>query len=1001
MEAHNDVSEKVVNGLSNGTTTPPNEPNESNGEIVAKKADDMLSDLSDGEINFFDTCDKPTANDSSKGENPIKKADDVLSDVSEGEGNYFDASDAPVDDISKADESVQNHNDGDATDIIDDLLKDADCDENAENDTSNVADIDLIQFSTMEKPTEPKESAAMDTNDEFDEEADTVDATNKIELESSIINKLIDSVDMVDEKLNEEEPENEADTNNCENSDPQIEQTEGEIDEEMLLRSPSTSENVDSNAVALSETELLADSESISNVDKIQEENDLSKVADDIQKESTVDQMEVDCNENGKHDEEIICDSQANTKNTPECDVLDNEKAFDLFDALKANEIKANDDDKKDVKINIKKDIKVETKETGTNETIGKADSDLKEIKLETKTEIKAELKSEMKAEEKSEAKKDNENNLLEAMSESPRSNMNSCEESMSSFHDESESNADMESKDGNNSENDNQNECVNEKSNDVSVSGQNDDCSEINEVPLTDLSPDDSIQLNETTNDGSVDANVSDTDLAKTFEQNISETEKVNDEIQNVISIDDDEDDTNGAAQVNLEKTVDEIITTEKRLSDEAGNDEPPAKRKRLESNSSVEQDTYRRNSPYEPTTTITATKESVNENEIGEEKEADVSTVESFETNSSMERDLAKSTNESTTTIKDTSENVNEKEIGDEKGADVTTVDLDDDDIVMVDTTAEKTEEHKNEKVDEQQNAIEKPSETAHEPACDSSSTSESLLEPSTELTARITEEQLREKEANKQAVNTTVPIVPIEERLTPQPEKVVPRKIALDFMKKFKKNFSQMTRKDLEELVMEKIVEAIVHKSEYSELKQKTENQEQKIQTLRTKIQEMTKQYRDLDMVHTRVQKDLEARSQGMVTPIKITRAVGLQVCLQKQMVTDKPKPPILTPLPPKTSQRIAAAAAVANQSRANQATITQTQRALVNRQQVMSQQQRQQQLQQQQKAKQIIHQAQQQTQQRVIGDQRATTTAYVVDMQGQNPGARRISTIQMPK
>lgn len=124
-----------------------------------------------------------------------------------------------------------------------------------------------------------------------------------------------------------------------------------------------------------------------------------------------------------------------------------------------------------------------------------------------------------------------------------------------------------------------------------------------------------------------------------------------------------------------------------------------------------------------------------------------------------------------------------------------------------------------------------------------------------------------------------------VELETDLQPKPEQCEKRSIALDFAAKFKKSLAQMSRKNLEEFVLVKITEAIVHKSELSELKQKSDAQEQMIQTSRVKLAEIGKQYRDLEMVYARLKKDLENRNQNIVTPIKITRAVGLQVSLQK--------------------------------------------------------------------------------------------------------------------
>lgn len=130
-----------------------------------------------------------------------------------------------------------------------------------------------------------------------------------------------------------------------------------------------------------------------------------------------------------------------------------------------------------------------------------------------------------------------------------------------------------------------------------------------------------------------------------------------------------------------------------------------------------------------------------------------------------------------------------------------------------------------------------------------------------------------------------------------LEPMPKNVVKRSIELLFLKKFKKEFSQMTRNDLEELILQKVVEAIVNKSELSELRHKTESQELRIQTFQTKTAELAKQYRDLEMVHKKVLSDLELRNSGVIMPVKITRAVGLQVCSPRH-----PTPlPTATPLP----------------------------------------------------------------------------------------------------
>ena len=102
-----------------------------------------------------------------------------------------------------------------------------------------------------------------------------------------------------------------------------------------------------------------------------------------------------------------------------------------------------------------------------------------------------------------------------------------------------------------------------------------------------------------------------------------------------------------------------------------------------------------------------------------------------------------------------------------------------------------------------------------------------------------------------------------------------------LKIDFLKKFRKSFDNMSKQDLEELVLQKVVEAIIHRSEFSEMRELIEKQEKLITAHRSKISELSKQFRDLEMVHNRVVKDIEQRNSQFIMPVKITRAVGLQV------------------------------------------------------------------------------------------------------------------------
>lgn len=165
-------------------------------------------------------------------------------------------------------------------------------------------------------------------------------------------------------------------------------------------------------------------------------------------------------------------------------------------------------------------------------------------------------------------------------------------------------------------------------------------------------------------------------------------------------------------------------------------------------------------------------------------------------------------------------------------------------------------------------------------------SSSQDESTVEKEAEPPVEVVE-KTAEKRPKAQTTLT----------LDPAPQKTLcPTAFSLNFVRKFQKNFDKMTRNDLEELLIQKCVEVIVHKSDYADMRNKIEKQESKLQSYSTKYQELSKQYRDLEMVHQRVIKDLEAKNQSVVTPVKITRAVGLQVSLpRKEITVQKPPPP----------------------------------------------------------------------------------------------------------
>lgn len=151
-------------------------------------------------------------------------------------------------------------------------------------------------------------------------------------------------------------------------------------------------------------------------------------------------------------------------------------------------------------------------------------------------------------------------------------------------------------------------------------------------------------------------------------------------------------------------------------------------------------------------------------------------------------------------------------------------------------------------------------------------------------------VKKQKIADKSTSNQGVSVakttpTIDLKPIT--LEPKPEGVTEKSsIPLDFLRYFKKSFSTMTRMDMEELFLQKVVEAIVNKSEIAELRQTVDEQESALTKFRTKIMELSKQFRDLEMVHLRVMKDLDANNGQIVTPVKITRAVGLQVMLPRK-------------------------------------------------------------------------------------------------------------------
>lgn len=102
-----------------------------------------------------------------------------------------------------------------------------------------------------------------------------------------------------------------------------------------------------------------------------------------------------------------------------------------------------------------------------------------------------------------------------------------------------------------------------------------------------------------------------------------------------------------------------------------------------------------------------------------------------------------------------------------------------------------------------------------------------------------------------------------------------------VALDFLRRFVKPLSQLTRDDLEQLVLQKISEALIHKSEVAEMRKDIHKQHVKLQDYERLIGEMETRYKALKIITEKAVEEMRQRAHTYVAPVKITRGVGLQV------------------------------------------------------------------------------------------------------------------------
>ncbi|CAK1544900.1 unnamed protein product [Leptosia nina] len=124
-------------------------------------------------------------------------------------------------------------------------------------------------------------------------------------------------------------------------------------------------------------------------------------------------------------------------------------------------------------------------------------------------------------------------------------------------------------------------------------------------------------------------------------------------------------------------------------------------------------------------------------------------------------------------------------------------------------------------------------------------------------------------------------------IEENIAVAPKPLLPP----NFLDTCKKNFAEMTRNELEELFILKIVEGVVDRGNLGEIKSQLKKMTLCLEEHRNRVKMLTKQNQDLQVVLRSVQEEL--RKNSPITPLKITRSVGIQVIMAEK---SKRKPPL---------------------------------------------------------------------------------------------------------
>lgn len=792
-----------------------------------------------------------------------KDKDEMTTVISESENGIADDNLVPTAKKTEEDETTTSS----SKELNDEKTDGIDAQNATKNTKSNElqevlcnGDLHLDDTSNIDVPTPNGDADTGDGDFDFDQIYDGLQDSEKGEKLETIENQIENCPELPSSEPKESDEQKESEI--CKSNIEVETADENDIDttdEDLLLKSPSYDENMDDDvdAVVYSEAELLKEVDpnlcSIS-IDNKSASGDIVNLSDDSNigdepadetKEQIVEKNEVPETETEKKIEEPteceLFDLIKSTETAVETILNDTLlKKTEVSDAFETDviEVSKNEPKQSEILLEVKtSEVITDSKQSEeiTEEVTEIVDSPIAEATAVPKTVESIENTSVL-----SENQESKENNLLEAMDVSPVSAENS--ESSTSFRDDY-------------------------------IGNNNDDSNQI--IELKDENSTDA-------RDGFSDSKIADDEQTDKIEStDVSQSSKdpvliidsvdrqdsiASKSFESVVSIDDDDD-----------IWVDEITKPEI--------DEPPTKRARIETTDNEESTT--------------------NESMAKNEKPIDEKIAEKTTTTEKIDENAEDQIAETTSNIDTAIETPKEQIIVD-----------DDDDLVIIESSDTKEPQSDTElsvnlnkrpasPVDiDAHNEIRKKHKSDVDDGI-SVIVEQNIIEPkiddetnSTELPTLQTDEILTPEEPAKQEENeprkTSIDEKPEEKEdlkseqkidLIPKPEECPRRKMHLEFAKKFKKGFTQMSRKNLEEFVLGKIIEALVHKSEYSELKKKSEAQEQAIQLSRTKLQELNKQYRDLEMVYARLKKDVETRNQNIVGPIKITRAVGLQVCLQK--------------------------------------------------------------------------------------------------------------------